>query len=80
MLKANVNGQAAFEGVVDAVCMNNWDYVVTLYRWLYNMGINPVEEVFNSKANALLDDDDFNKRKKDPFRYMSKVRLVQSGY
>ena len=74
------NTGGAFNGIVDVVCMNNWEYVVSLYRWLYNMGINPVEEVFNAESNASLDDDDFNKRKKDPFRYMSKVRLIQSGY
>lgn len=26
------------EDVVDVRCMNNWEYMATFYRWLYNMG------------------------------------------
>lgn len=74
-LKAN-NGNAAFPGVIDAVCMNNWDYMTTFYRWLYNLGINPVEEVLNSELHST----EYTKRTLDPFRYLSKARLVQSGY
>jgi hypothetical protein len=28
-----------FSGVTDVKCMNNWDYMTTLYRWLFNLGI-----------------------------------------
>lgn len=28
------------EQVIDVKCMNNWDYLVTFYRWLYNIGMS----------------------------------------
>ena len=77
MLKAN-NAPQIFPGVIDAVCMNNWDYMTTFYRWLYNLGLNPVEEVFNSDFN--LNADDSHKRTVNGYRYLSKARLIQSGY
>ena len=40
------NRSSLFNGVLDAKCMNNWDYLTTFYRWLYNAGMNPVEEAF----------------------------------
>ena len=52
--------------------------MTTFYRWLYNLGLNPVEEVFNSNAN--LNADDSHKRTSNGARYLSKARLVQSGY
>lgn len=27
------------ESIVDCVCQNNWGYVSTFYRWLYNLGV-----------------------------------------
>ena len=27
-------------GIIDVKCMNNWDYMVSFYRWLYNLGLN----------------------------------------
>lgn len=26
--------------IVDVICQNNWEYISTLYKWLYNLGIN----------------------------------------
>ena len=77
MLKAN-NAPQIFPGVIDAVCMNNWDYMTTFYRWLYNLGLNPVEEVFNSDFN--LNADESHRRTSSGARYLSKARLIQSGY
>lgn len=70
-VKANQN--AMFDGVIDAKCMNNWDYMTTFYRWLFNLGTNPVEEVFASNVHD-------EARTKDPYRYLTKARLVQNGY
>lgn len=77
LLKSN-NFQQVFPGVIDAVCMNNWDYMTTFYLWLYNLGLNPVREVFESELNTSLNEVD--QRKPDGMRYLSKTRLVQSGY
>ena len=74
-LKAN-NAPQVFPGIIDVVCMNNWDYMTSLYAWLYNMGLNPVEEVFASKLHQ----DEYNQRNRDPYKYMTKARLVQAGY
>lgn len=74
-LKSN-NAPQVFPGVIDAVCMNNWDYMTSLYRWLYNIGLNPVEEAFNSSLHS----DEYTQRSRDPYRYLSKARLVQAGY
>lgn len=30
--------------VIDVKCMNNWDYMTTFYRWLYNLGLHPIDE------------------------------------
>lgn len=30
--------RASYAGIIDAKCMNNWDYLTTFYRWLYNLG------------------------------------------
>lgn len=30
--------------IIDAKCMNNWDYMTTFYRWLYNLGRNSKKE------------------------------------
>ena len=57
----------AFSGVVDAKCMNNWDYMTTFYRWLYNTAVNPIEQA-RSKGNT------------NPYKYLSMARLRQSGY
>ena len=76
-LKSNRVG-SVFSGIVDVKCMNNWEYVTTFCRWLYNLGINPVEEAFvHSKS---IQDDEMFQRKKDPYRYLSKARLMQAGY
>ena len=69
-IKSNRNG--VFSGVVDVKCMNNWDYMTTFYRWLYNLGINPCP-----MATAAANDSGVSL---DPYRYMSKARLIQSGY
>ena len=39
-----------FDGVIDVKCMNNWDYMTSFYRWLYNLGINPVEEALSDES------------------------------
>lgn len=75
--KAN-NQPEVFPGVIDVVCMNNWDYMTTFYRWLYNLGLNPIKEVFESDHN--LRKEDYLQRKRDGYRYLSKARLVQAGY
>lgn len=67
-----------FPGVIDAVCMNNWDYMTTFYRWLYNLGINPVREVLESDLN--LRKDEKHRRALSGYRYLTKSRLVQAGY
>ena len=76
-LKAN-NQPEVFPGVIDAVCMNNWDYMTTFYRWLYNLGINPVREVLESNLN--LRKDEKHRRALSGYRYLTKSRLVQAGY
>ena len=76
-LKAN-NQPEVFPGVVDVVCMNNWDYMTTFYRWLYNLGINPVREVFESELNTSKDEQ--SRRTSNAYYYLSKSRLIQSGY
>lgn len=67
-----------FPGVIDVVCMNNWDYMTTFYRWLYNLGLNPISEVFKSEHN--LNKEYYMQRTKNGYRYLSKARLVQAGY
>lgn len=63
-IKSNRNDM--FSGVIDAVCMNNWDYMTSFYRWLYNLGMNPCQYSQDQESN--------------PYKYMQKARLVQSGY
>lgn len=59
------NNSDMFAGVVDVKCMNNWDYLTTFYRWLYNIGLNPIE---------------YSKRVGNAYQYISKSRLIQNGY
>ena len=68
------NRDTSMRGVIDAVCMNNWDYLVTFYRWLYNMGISPISEAI---ARRTKEDES---RVVEPYRYLSKSRLIQHGY
>ena len=65
------NGSEVFRGVIDAKCMNNWDYLTTFYRWLYNMSINPPSKLFVSDSS----NEDAN-----PYKYLQRARLVQAGY
>lgn len=60
------NRSSIFSGVIDVKCMNNWDYLTTFYRWLYNMAISPIEY---ARADNV-----------DPYKYLAKSRLVQAGY
>ena len=62
------NRNSMFTGVIDAKCMNNWDYMTTFYRWLYNIALNPIEY---AKSND---------GKQDPYKYLSRSRLIQAGY
>lgn len=68
------NRDTSMRGVIDAVCMNNWDYLVTFYRWLYNMGISPITEAVSRRTK------DDPTRVVEPYRYLSKSRLIQHGY
>lgn len=60
------NRSSLFSNVVDVKCMNNWDYLTTFYRWLYNMALSPIEY---ARANGT-----------SPYKYLAKSRLVQAGY
>lgn len=60
------NSNDIFAGVIDAKCMNNWDYLTTFYRWLYNMALNPIEPAQTEDP--------------DPYRYLSRARLINAGY
>ena len=57
-----------FQGVTDVKCMNNWDYMTTFYRWLFNLGIQP--------PNA----ENMQDFQPNPYKYLAKSRLVQAGY
>ncbi len=63
-ITSNRNDQ--FTGVIDAKCMNNWDYMTTFYRWLYNMALNPIEYANDGENN--------------PYKYLQRARLTQAGY
>jgi len=28
------------DNILDVVCQNNWNYISTFYRWLYNLGLS----------------------------------------
>lgn len=64
-IKSNRNDM--FTGIIDVVCMNNWDYMTTLYKWLYNFGMNPCK-YYTEEVEA------------NPYRYLQRARLIQSGY
>ena len=51
------NRASIFSGIIDVKCMNNWDYLTTFYRWLYNMALNPIEYARDGKS--------------DPYKYLS---------
>ena len=68
------NRDTSMRGVIVAVCMNNWDYMVTFYRWLYNMGISPIDEAIAKRTK------EDESRVVEPYRYLSKSRLIQHGY
>lgn len=57
-----------FQGVTDVKCMNNWDYMTTFYRWLFNLGIQP--------PNA----ENMQDFQPNPYKYLAKSRLEQAGY
>ena len=55
-----------FQGVTDVKCMNNWDYMTTFYRWLFNLAIQPPNPLPDFAPN--------------PYQYLAKSRLTQAGY
>ncbi len=62
------NRSDALIGVIDAKCMNNWDYLTSFYRWLYNMAINPLMKSTDSTES------------RSPYKYLQRSRLIQAGY
>jgi hypothetical protein len=39
------------DNVIDAKCQNNWQYITTFYKWLYELGING-RYIFFNRRNA----------------------------
>lgn len=39
--------------IIDVKCMNNWEYIATFYKWLYNMGHSGNFVNFDKYGNRL---------------------------
>lgn len=55
------------DNVIDAKCQNNWQYITTFYKWLYELGING-RYIF------------FNKRNASDSYYINQARIVKYDY
>lgn len=51
--------------IYDVKCMNNWDYMTTFYKWLYNIGLSPKP---------------YSSRRPNPYEYLKQTRLLQNAY
>lgn len=56
------------DNIVDVKCQNNWQYISTLYQWLYNLGLNGARVVATSNVPAGF-------RKKNPRYYVNSYRF-----
>lgn len=72
-LKNNANGsQVLGSDIVDVVCMNNWEYMATFYKWLYQLGVNGKLVQYSSYLG--------NGMTASPQRYLSKEHLIRYSY
>lgn len=55
------------DNVIDAKCQNNWQYITTFYKWLYELGLNG-RYIF------------FNKRNASDSYYINQTRIVKYDY
>lgn len=55
------------DNVIDAKCQNNWQYITTFYKWLYELGING-RYIF------------FNRRNASDSYYINQTRIVKYDY
>ncbi len=72
-LKNTTNGsQVLGSDIVDVVCMNNWEYMATFYKWLYQLGTNGKLVQYSSYLG--------NGVTASPQRYLSKEHLIRYSY
>lgn len=63
--------------VVDAKCMNNWEYTATYYKWLYDLGVNgKLVQNFGS----LREDQKQKVGAASPTRYLNKSTFTRHEY
>jgi len=60
------------EDVVDVKCMNNWEYMASFYRWLYQLGVNGKLVEY---ADAVADPP-----RPSPDRYLQKANFIRYEY
>lgn len=58
--------------IVDAKCMNNWEYLASFYKWLYDLGMNGKHIVYQNYLG-----NDFQAA---PTRYLHKSNFIRHDY
>lgn len=58
--------------IVDAKCMNNWEYLASFYKWLYDLGMNGKHIVYQSYLG--------NDLQASPTRYLKKSNFIRHDY
>lgn len=58
--------------IVDAKCMNNWEYLASFYKWLYDLGMNGKHIVYKSYLG--------NDLQATPTRYLKKSNFIRHDY
>lgn len=58
--------------IVDAKCMNNWEYLASFFRWLYDLGVNGKHIVYQSYLG--------NDLKASPTRYLQRSNFTRHEY
>ena len=72
-LKNNANGISIVgSDIVDAKCMNNWEYLATFYKWLYQLGTTGKNVQYATYLG--------NGLEPNPQRYLIKENFVRYNY
>lgn len=58
--------------LADVKCMNNWDYLATFYRWLYDLGVNGNYVKYSTYLGTTIEG--------SPTRYLSKDNFTRHDY